>query len=79
MVVMESDSQHDIGGTFSSLHMPNVVRIWQELAHLTPNTPQIQLWCAWSKLNMDEIFNFKIHLRCVDVPKIFLLKSLNAQ
>ena len=34
MVVMESDSQHDIGGTFSSLHMPNVVRIWQELAHL---------------------------------------------
>ena len=34
MVVMESDSQHDIGGTFSSLHMPNVVRIWQKLAHL---------------------------------------------
>ena len=34
MVVMESDSQHDIGGTFSSLHMPNVVRIRQELAHL---------------------------------------------
>ena len=33
MVVMESDSQHDIGGTFSSLHMPNAVRIWQGLAH----------------------------------------------
>ena len=29
---------------------------------LTPNTPLIQLWCARSKLNMDEICSLNIHL-----------------
>ena len=30
--------------------------------HLTPNRPLIQLWCARSKLNMDEICSLNIHL-----------------
>ena len=30
--------------------------------YLTPNTPLIQLWCARSKLNMDEICSLNIHL-----------------
>ena len=29
---------------------------------LTPNMPLIQLWCARSKLNMDEICSLNIHL-----------------
>ena len=29
---------------------------------LTPNMPLIQLWCAQSKLNMDEICSLNIHL-----------------
>ena len=33
---------------------------------LTPNTPLIQLWCARSKLNMDEICSLNIHLWYVD-------------
>ena len=46
---------------------------------LTPNTPLIQLWCARSKLNMDEISGLNIHLWYVDIPKKVLLKSLHAQ
>ena len=34
--------------------------------HLTPNTPQIQLWFARSKLNMDEICSLNNHLWYVD-------------
>ena len=32
------------------------------LFFLTPNRPLIQLWCARSKLNMDEICSLNIHL-----------------
>ena len=49
------------------------------LCHLTPNTPLIQLWCARSKLNMDEICSLNIHLWYVDIPHKVLLKSLHAQ
>ena len=46
---------------------------------LTPNTPLIQLWCARSKLDMDETCSLNIQLWYVDIPQIFLLKSLHAQ
>ena len=45
---------------------------------LTPNRPLIQLWCARSKLNMDEICSLNIHLWYVDIPQKVLLKSLHA-
>ena len=47
--------------------------------NLTPNRPLIQLWCARSKLNMDEICSLNIHLSYVDIPQKVLLKSLHAQ
>ena len=46
---------------------------------LTPNRPLIQLWCAQSKLNMDENCSLNIHLWYVDIPQKVLLKSLHAQ
>ena len=47
--------------------------------YLTHNTPLIQLWCAQSKLNMEEICSLNIHLWYVDIPQKVLLKSLHAQ
>ena len=47
--------------------------------YLTPNRSLIQLWCAQSKLNMDEICSLNIHLWYVDTPQKVLLKSLHAQ
>ena len=38
-----------------------VIRVCAERV-LTPNRPLIQLWCARSKLNMDEICSLNIHL-----------------
>ena len=52
---------------------------WIEKKALTPNTPLIQLWCAQSKLNMDEIFSLNIHVWCLDIPQKVLLKSLHAR
>ena len=46
---------------------------------LTPNRPLIQLWCARSKLKMDEICSLNIHLWYVDIAQKVLLKSLHAQ
>ena len=46
---------------------------------LTPNMPLILLWCARSKLNMDEICSLNIHSRHVDIPQKVLLKSLHAK
>ena len=51
----------------------------KKLIDLIPNTPLIQLWCARSKLNMDEICSLNIHLWYVDIPQKVLLKSLHAQ
>ena len=52
--------------------MPTIIQ-------LTPNRPLIQLWCARSKLNMNEICSLNIHLWYVDIPQKVLLKSLHAQ
>ena len=41
--------------------------LMQEEVYLTPDTPLIRLWCAQSKLNMDEICSLNIHLWYVDV------------
>ena len=38
------------------------VPLISEMVFLTPNRPLIQLWCARSKLNMDEIYSLNIHL-----------------
>ena len=46
---------------------------------LTPNRPLIQLCCAQSKLNMDEICSLNIPLWYVDIAQKVLLKSLHAQ
>ena len=45
---------------------------------LTSNMSLIQLWCAQSKLNMDEICSLNIHFWYVDIPQKVLLKSLHA-
>ena len=55
------------------------VPLISEMVFLTPNRPLIQLWCAQSKLNMDEIYSLNIHLWYVDIAQNFLLKSLHAQ
>jgi hypothetical protein len=54
-------------------------RYVHKIFHLTPNRPLIQLWCARSKLNMDEICSLNIHLEYVDIAQKVLLKSLHAQ
>ena len=51
--------------------------LWVLLFDLRPNTPLIQLWCARSKLNMDEIFSLKIHVWYVDIPQKVFFKSLH--
>ena len=53
--------------------------ILNSLHVLTPNMPLIQLWCAQSKSNMDEICSLNNHLWYVDIPQKVLLKSLHAQ
>ena len=40
----------------------NVVISGEQNIFLTPNRPLIQLWCARSKLNMDEICSLNIYL-----------------
>ena len=61
------------------LHWNFRLTMFLGLFWLTRNKPLIQLWCARSKLNMDEIFRLNIHLWYVDIPQFFLLKSLHAQ
>ena len=39
-----------------------ITNVSRQQEYLTPNTPLIQLWCARSKLNMDEISSLNIHL-----------------
>ena len=46
---------------------------------LTPNTQLIQLWCAQSKLNMNEILLLKHSFMICRYTKEVLLKSLHAQ
>jgi hypothetical protein len=69
--------------TYSSLGHDNSIYFEQVnkiflFQSLTPNTTLIQLWCARSKLNMDEICSLNIHLWYIDIPQKVLLKSLNA-
>ena len=52
------NAENKNGGKMSPLKISNKVAA----AYLTPNTPLIQLWCARSKLNMDEICSLNIHL-----------------
>ena len=49
--------------------------ILNSLHVLTPNMPLIQLWCAQSKSNMDEICSLNNHLWYVDIPQIFFWNS----
>ena len=51
----------------------------KNMSCLTPNTPLLQLWCARSKLNMNEICSLNIHLWYVDIPQKVLLKFLHVQ
>ena len=46
---------------------------------LTPNTPLIQLWCARSKLNMDDFSVLKGLLGYLDSTQEVELKSPHAQ
>ena len=45
-----------------NMAMENAKLMYNYMFALTPNMPLIQLWCAQSKLNMDEICILNIHL-----------------